>query len=99
MVKLLIGKKLGMTQVFDDAGTVTPVTVLEVGPCRVVQVRSEDRDGYRAVQIGYEPRKAKRTPKPQKGHFKAAGVDDFIHLRANCYELLKKLQQKTGVVS
>jgi large subunit ribosomal protein L3 len=81
VVRLLLGTKLGMTQLFDDAGTVTPVTVLEVGPCRVVQVRSEERDGYRAVQLGFRPQKSSRVTKPLRGHFKKAGVEDFRFLR------------------
>jgi large subunit ribosomal protein L3 len=75
VVKLLIGKKIGMSQVYDAAGTVTPVTVLEVGPCHVVQVKSEIVDGYCAVQIGFEPSKPSRVKKPQAGHFKKAGVE------------------------
>jgi large subunit ribosomal protein L3 len=75
VVKLLIGKKIGMSQVYDPAGVVTPVTVLEVGPCHVVQVKSEETDGYRAVQVGFEPSKASRVKKPQAGHFRKAGVE------------------------
>lgn len=74
MLKLLIGRKLGMTQLFTETGRVIPVTVLEVGPCPVVQVRDEKKDGYRAVQIGFGARKEKNTAKPQLGHFKKAGV-------------------------
>jgi large subunit ribosomal protein L3 len=81
VVKLLIGKKLGMTQVFDAAGTVTPVTVLEVGPCEVVQLKTEERDGYRAAQIGFGPQKAKRVRKPQIGHVKKAGLSPYRVLR------------------
>jgi large subunit ribosomal protein L3 len=73
-VKLVLGKKLGMTQVFDEAGEVTGVTVLEVGPCTVVQVRTEDRDGYRAAQIGFGTRRESRVKKPEMGHLKKAGV-------------------------
>jgi len=81
VVQLLIGKKLGMTQMFDELGTVTPVTVLEVGPCEVVQVKTDETDGYRAVQLGYGPQKAKRVKKPQIGHSKKAGVGPFRFLR------------------
>ena len=81
MVQLLIGKKIGMTQVFDELGTVTPVTVLEVGPCEVVQVKTEETDGYSAVQLGFGPQKAKRVKKPQVGHSKKAGVGPFRILR------------------
>jgi len=80
-VKLLIGRKLGMTQVFDEAGTVTPVTVVEVGPCPVVQVRSEERDGYRAAQIGFGAQHAPRVSKPLTGHFRKAGVNAVRVLR------------------
>jgi large subunit ribosomal protein L3 len=81
VVKLLIGKKLGMSQVFDAAGVVTPVTVLEVGPCTVVQLKSEETDGYRAAQIGFEPQKPQRIKKPQVGHYKKAGTGTFRMLR------------------
>ena len=68
-MKLLIGRKLGMTQVFDDMGVVTPVTVLEVGPCHVVQVKETG-----AAQLGFQPQLEKRVKKPQLGHFRKAGV-------------------------
>ncbi|MDI6731303.1 MAG: 50S ribosomal protein L3 [Candidatus Margulisbacteria bacterium] len=64
----LLGKKVGMTQVFDPAGNVVPVTVLEVGPCTVTQVKTQAKDGYNAVQVGYG--KSKKINKPQKGHLK-----------------------------
>ncbi len=73
-MKLLIGRKLGMTQVFGETGDVTGVTVLEVGPCHVVQVKTEERDGYRAVQLGFGPQKEHRVKKPQRGHLRKAGV-------------------------
>ncbi len=81
MVKLLIGRKLGMTQLFEKDGTVVPVTVLEVGPCPVVQVRDEKTDGYRAVQLGFGTRRAVRVKKPQGGHYKKAGVEPCQVLR------------------
>jgi large subunit ribosomal protein L3 len=81
VVKLLIGRKLGMSQIFDAAGVVTPVTVLEVGPCAVVQLKTEEVDGYRAAQLGFEPQKPSRMKKPQTGHFKKAGVGPFRFLR------------------
>jgi len=80
-VKLLIGKKVGMSQIFDPAGVVTPVTVIEVGPCEVVQVKSEEKDGYRAAQLGFEDQLEKRVTKPLKGHFKRAGVSTKRILR------------------
>jgi large subunit ribosomal protein L3 len=74
MVKALLGKKVGMTQVFDEAGNRVPVTVLRVGPCAVTQVKSAETDNVRAVQIGFGDRKRKNTPKPMLGHFENAGV-------------------------
>ncbi len=74
-VRGLIGKKLGMTQVFEEDGRVTPVTVLQCGPCPVTQIKTEDTDGYRAVQIGFgSDRKEKRTPRPLQRHLAKAGV-------------------------
>ncbi len=70
MVKALLGKKIGMTRVFDDSGKAVPVTVLCVGPCAVVQVKEDEG----AVQIGFDERKRKNTPKPLQGHFARAGV-------------------------
>lgn len=82
MIQGLIGKKLGMTQVFADDGTVTPVTVIEAGPCVVVQRRMEERDGYSAVQIGLvDSRAAKRARQPMRGHHAKAGVPPTRMLR------------------
>jgi len=72
--KAIIGKKLGMTRIFNEDGRVIPVTVVECGPCPVVQVKTDERDGYSAIQLGFRDVKAKHTPKPQQGHFKKAGV-------------------------
>lgn len=76
MVKGLIGQKVGMTRVFDDAGHHVPVTVLRAGPCVVLQVKSEERDGYSAVQLGLveDDVKEQRLTKAMKGHFEAAGA-------------------------
>lgn len=75
MTQGLIGRKLGMTQIFLEDGTVTPVTVIEAGPCVVVQRRTVDRDGYEAVQLGLvDPRAGKRANKPSRGHHEKAGV-------------------------
>lgn len=68
MIDSILGKKLGMTQVFDEKGTVIPVTVIQAGPCRVTQVRTKEKDGYEAVQIGFE--ESSRLKKPQLGHQK-----------------------------
>lgn len=70
----LIGKKLGMTSIFDANGRMTPCTIIEAGPCVVTQVKTIEKDGYEAVQLGYGERKDKNTPKSLKGHFKAAGT-------------------------
>lgn len=78
---LILGRKRGMTQVFEDDGTVVPVTVLEAGPCAVTQVRTEDKDGYNAIQLGFEDLPDRRTKKPQKGHFAAANVAPKRFLR------------------
>jgi large subunit ribosomal protein L3 len=71
----IIGKKLGMTQIFDEAGAVVPVTVIEAGPCPVVQVRSAAKDGHTAVQLGFGRQKDKRASKAEKGHALKAGLD------------------------
>ena len=81
MKKALIGKKLGMTQVFDENGKVVPVTVIEAGPCTVVQIKTKDADGYEAVQLGFGEVKAKAVIKPKAGHFKKANVEPKKHLR------------------
>jgi len=71
----LIGKKLGMTQIFNEQGEAVGCTVLEVGPCPVVQVKSKERDGYEAVQLGFGRRKERRVLKPEAGHASRAGLD------------------------
>jgi large subunit ribosomal protein L3 len=71
----IIGKKLGMTQIFDESGAVVPVTVIEAGPCPVVQVRTEERDGYSAAQLGFGARKDSRATRPEKGHAAKAGLE------------------------
>jgi len=81
MVKKLIGKKLGMTRVFVDEGKSIPVTVLQIGPCVITQKKIREKDGYDAIQIGFEPRKEIRVNKPLKGHFEAAGKGCFAHVR------------------
>ena len=74
-MKGLIGKKLGMTQVYDKNGTLNPVTVIEAGPCKVIALRTAEKDGYSAIQLGYGIRKAKNVSKAVKGHVKAAGLE------------------------
>ena len=73
MEKAIIGKKVGMTQIFDADGKVIPVTVIEAGPCTVVQKKTEEKDGYNAVQLGYEDVAEKKLTKPELGHLKKAG--------------------------
>ncbi len=84
MKKAIIGKKVGMTQIFDENGKVIPVTVIEAGPCVVVQKKTAENDGYSAVQLGFGDVKEKKLTKPQIGHFKKAGVD--------CKKVLKEFR-------
>jgi len=81
MLKGLIGKKVGMTQIFDDAGSAVPVTLIEAGPCYVTQVRTPQRDGYSAVQIGFSEVKPKRLTGGQLGHLKKADLPPLKFLR------------------
>ena len=82
MIKGIIGKKIGMTQTFDEDGRVSPVTVIQAGPCVVVQRKTSQRDGYDAVQLGLvEPRSRKKTTRPIEGHFRKAGVAPVKFLR------------------
>ena len=74
MNKAIIGKKLGMTQVFQSDGTMVPVTVIQAGPCTVTQVKTVERDGYAAVQLGFEEVPARKLNKPELGHLKASGA-------------------------
>lgn len=79
-MKTILGKKVGMTQIFSDAGEVVPVTVIEAGPAVVTQVKTVETDGYNAVQIGFEDMKEHRTNKPMKGHFEKWGAPLKKHL-------------------
>ena len=98
MKKGLIGKKLGMTQVFWDDGSVIPVTAIEAGPCVVVQKKAADVDGYDAIQLGFDRLKEKAVSKPLRGHFGKAGKGCFRILRefklesANDYEVGAELR-------
>lgn len=80
MVEGLIGRKLGMTRIFTEDGQVVPVTVLEIGPCTVVQVKTVEKDGYNAVQLGFKPKKFTRLTKPMRGHFAKAGLDHGFYV-------------------
>ena len=73
-MKGILGKKIGMTQIFSEAGEMIPVTVIEAGPCVVTQLKTEETDGYKAVQLGFEDQKEHRLTKPERGHFAKAGV-------------------------
>ena len=73
--KAIVGEKVGMTQVWDDDNRVVPVTVLRVKPCRIVQVKTDERDGYTALQVTFGTKKASKITKPKLGHFEKAGVD------------------------
>lgn len=81
MLKAIIGKKVGMTQIFDETGKVIPVTVIEAGPCTVVQKKTAEKDGYSAVQLGFEDIAEKKLTKPENGHFKKAGVSAKKYLK------------------
>jgi large subunit ribosomal protein L3 len=80
-MKGIIGKKVGMTQVFDDNGSVIPVTVIQAGPCYVTQVRSADKDGYQAIQLGFGETKPQRLTQGQLGHLRRNSLPALRHLR------------------
>ncbi|MCD7846045.1 MAG: 50S ribosomal protein L3 [Oscillospiraceae bacterium] len=80
MKKAIIGKKVGMTQIFDETGKVVPVTVIEAGPCVVAQKKTADKEGYDAVQLGFEDVAEKKLTKPEQGHLAKAGVEPKKHL-------------------
>ncbi len=81
MINTLLGTKLGMTQIYDGDNVLVPVTVVEAGPCPVVQVKTPDKDGYHAVQIGFRKQKEQRMNQPALGHLKKAGVEPQAQLR------------------
>ena len=81
MKKFILGKKVGMTQVFDENGIVIPVTVIQAGPCAVVQKKTVENDGYTAVRLGYEEVPEKRANKPEKGLFTKVNVTPRRYLR------------------
>jgi len=80
MPEAILGTKLGMTQVFEQDGSVTPVTVIEAGPCVVTQIKTVEKDGYAALQIGYQDAKEHRLTEPERGHFRAHKVRNLKHL-------------------
>ena len=77
MQKAIIGKKIGMTQIFDETGRVVPVTLIQAGPCTVVQKKTAEKDGYNAIQLGYETVPERKLTKPELGHQKKAGIEEF----------------------
>ena len=77
MEKAIIGKKIGMTQIFDEAGHVVPVTLIQAGPCTVVQKKTAEKDGYNAIQLGFETVPERKLTKPEIGHQKKAGLEEF----------------------
>ncbi len=81
MKKAIIGKKVGMTQIFDETGKVIPVTVIEAGPCTVVQKKTAEKEGYASVQLGFEDIAEKKLTKPELGHLKKAGVSPVKYLK------------------
>jgi len=94
----LLGKKIGMTRVYSEHGQAIPVTVIEAGPCVVLQKKTEAKEGYNAIQVGFDPKKESRLNKPQAGHFKASGKGGFYHIKEfrvadpEAYELGQEIQ-------
>ena len=80
-MKALIGKKVGMTQIFDEKGNIIPVTAIEVGPCTVTQIKTMDQDGYQSIQLGFEDVKESKLTKPELGKFKKAKLSPKKYLR------------------
>ena len=77
MEKAIIGKKIGMTQIFDEAGRVVPVTLIQAGPCTVVQKKTAEKDGYEAIQLGYQETPERKLTRPEIGHQKKAGLTEY----------------------
>ena len=91
-MKSLIGKKVGMTQIFDEQGKVIPVTVIEAGPCTVVQIKTTEVDGYNAIQLGYGDVKEHKVIKPVKGHYTKVKLTPKKHLREIRVDSLEMLK-------
>ena len=94
----LLGKKIGMTRIYSEQGQAIPVTVIEAGPCVVLQKKTENKEGYNAIQLGFGPKKDSRMNKPEAGHFKAAAKGGFYHIKEfriadpEAYELGQEIQ-------
>jgi large subunit ribosomal protein L3 len=103
MLQGLIGRKVGMTQLFSEDGTVVPVTAIDTGPCWVVQKKTQERDGYTAIQLGFGEKSLKRTNKPMQGHFRRSGVTPKrwlreFHVDAVTLEELAEGQEISGEI-
>ncbi|NWF92590.1 MAG: 50S ribosomal protein L3 [Syntrophaceae bacterium] len=88
----IIGRKLGMTQVFLEDGSAVPVTIVEAGPCRVIQKKTKEKDGYEAIQLGFLPKNSQRVNKPLSGHFKKAGTGPYSYTREFRVEGVEKFE-------
>jgi large subunit ribosomal protein L3 len=94
----LLGKKIGMTRIYSEMGQAIPVTVIQAGPCVVLQKKTEAKEGYNAIQVGFDPKKESRLSKPQAGHFAAAGKGGYYHIKEfrvtdpDAYELGQEIQ-------
>jgi len=104
MVKGILGKKIGMTRLFRESGESIAVTALEVGPCYIIQIKREEKEGYNAIQLGYQAKREKRLAKPLLGHLRAAGKGGFRYLReirmdeVNSYELGQEISSEIFTV-
>lgn len=92
MIKGILGKKLGMSQIFNEQGEMIPVTLIQAGPCFVMQKKLKDRDGYEAIQLGFDPKKQQRVNSPLKGHQDKAGKGYFYNLREMKCDDLESLE-------
>ena len=93
----IIGRKLGMTQLFLEDGSVVPATVVEAGPCTVIQKKTKEKDGYDALQLGFLPKNSKRVNKPLSGHFKKAGVGPYEYVKEFRVESVEGFESGGGV--
>jgi len=98
MKKAIIAKKIGMTQVFTENGALVPVTVLEAGPCVVIQKKTMENDGYEAIQVGFADAKEKKVTKPMKGHFTKAGVAAKKYVKEFKMQQTMRLAQKSKLM-
>jgi large subunit ribosomal protein L3 len=104
MVKGILGTKIGMTRLFRESGESIAVTALEVGPCYIIQIKREEKEGYNAIQLGYQAKREKRLVKPLLGHLRAAGKGGFRYLReirvdeVNSYELGQEITSEIFTV-